>query len=733
MKSKSVLLLLLIPFSVFSQTAFEAYNIGQDSSTDRLPQESLIPNRIYALDYVPKCFQSSNDNVLTKEFGWGLVKNPFAERGSILYCSTRLNDRDSNENGYVANLDTCLTFYYRNIDINADIIKLEFDYYANLKNDDYLTLESKIDDRLTNWQMISGDGSSKSIFAQRTEFKQSKSFGLQHAEISLSAISNGLSAIKGKNILNDPCQAVLFLRLRFHSGKSGSGKGNQFGAYISNLAVTVESTNSSPIPAMLSLGKIAEKDIEIAYGISPPLSSGVIAEIRTAKSVVFKSFTTSEKLIRISKDLVPEGSGICLSSFLLDESGKLLYVSKKSKILPIDYYRATSEAKKETSIPSIVKSSITVRGNPRRDGIYTDLSYPIKGNLIWQTKKNNGVSLCFIDNTLYTLNSSSLMSYSAGNYQKLGEMDLGEYCTRIAANGSLLVVCTSQGSVYIVDKDLKAKKKVEFSAEKIGIDVEPTFNGDLCYVFDKAGNYMAFNIRTAKSLWRRKLPAGVYSNPVLDKALFVRCCDGNIHSLDPISGDINWTFSTNAYLGLEKTSSSPGKSTEKPKILPFSFAGIVAKDECLLFSAGTHFISLDQSKGSIEWESDNLKLMPASVTNPVGFAVKDHIAFFSKATGVFSFDLVSKQVSEVCVLNSSDSSGRLIGNIFLSGPPTIGGDVLYCHASDGNVYAISLSKKSIIWKQPLAPIPSRQSFTETIIYKGRLYIMSSESSLTILE
>jgi outer membrane protein assembly factor BamB len=124
--------------------------------------------------------------------------------------------------------------------------------------------------------------------------------------------------------------------------------------------------------------------------------------------------------------------------------------------------------------------------------------------------------------------------------------------------------------------------KTQWKCNADAINGEPLLLGDTLVAANIPGQVMAINVRTGKTLWKKKLHGSFYNSPAqCGDALILAADDGKLWSMGINSGKINWEIQ----LGINITATP-----------------VLDADKIYIGSPQGRFFALSQANGTVLWE-----------------------------------------------------------------------------------------------------------------------------------
>jgi len=203
-------------------------------------------------------------------------------------------------------------------------------------------------------------------------------------------------------------------------------------------------------------------------------------------------------------------------------------------------------------------------------------------------------------------------------------------------------------------------------------------HGDRLFVGSHEGVFYAFEARTGKMLWKKKL-GSVSSRPILApdaSLLYIGTDDGHVIALAPGDGREKWRYATR------------GAVLETP---------VLSGDLIILSNEADQVYALDRATGVFRWQYKSETPEEFTLRGHAGVVVDKDLVFTGFANGT----LVALRVATGSVAWLTSLKGDATRFVDVDAAPAVVGENVFAVSSAGGVYGIDKSTGLIRWRLPL--------------------------------
>jgi outer membrane protein assembly factor BamB len=236
--------------------------------------------------------------------------------------------------------------------------------------------------------------------------------------------------------------------------------------------------------------------------------------------------------------------------------------------------------------------------------------------------------------------------------------------------------------------------------------------------------------------WKFKTEGRISSSPTLyEDAIYFGSDDGNLYSVDQLTGSLNWKFDTKAHVrstaaiandivyflshngtfyaldaatGERKWSFDTGTAiAENDEWDYFDSSPEISDDVVYFGSSDDRLYALDAGSGAKLWSFEAEYGIKSSPTSD-----DDSVYFGDWGGYVYAVDKQSGQANWTI---KTDGSGY---HVAIQAKPVVSGDVLYVAARDFKLYALNASSGEVVWKEPKPAWVASPTLLDGTIYVG---------------
>ena len=330
------------------------------------------------------------------------------------------------------------------------------------------------------------------------------------------------------------------------------------------------------------------------------------------------------------------------------------------------------------------------------------------------------------------------------------------YRKNIIKTNNKIVYVDDFSNLHILDEDLKLITRFQIYKKKIfkkyPLKFSITSNDNFIYIADNLGLIIAFDIVSAKLIWRTELGVPLLSNlSFYKKNLFITNSNGKIFSLNSLNGKVNWSYETgsaatsshkayqlavfndkllfsnnfaNLYcIDLKKQNLSWSLSLERESnysdVSFLELSNLVMEKNNLYLSSNFGLVlKIDTDTGEVIWSNvSTSNFLPMLNKNSLFLVDKNGIFnIFNKASGKVLFQ---KNLFEILKSNKIKLKNIEVTNVFFAS------NIIYVFTNTGFIFKINaFDLKSITYFKNSKILKSNLVISDGFVYfisKNKIY------------